>query len=54
MFLKVDKTKCSDCVLCNKVCAFNDDYDKSLTRIATVFILLVELHNHTLLYANYT
>lgn len=26
----VDKTKCVDCGLCDKVCAFNDNYDKSL------------------------
>ena len=27
---KVDKSKCIDCGLCEKVCAFNDNYDKSL------------------------
>ena len=27
---EVDKTKCVDCGLCDKVCAFNDNYDKSL------------------------
>ena len=26
----VDKEKCIECGLCNKVCAFNDSYDKSL------------------------
>ncbi len=27
---EVDKYKCVDCGLCDKVCAFNDNYDKSL------------------------
>lgn len=27
---EVDKEKCTDCGLCEKVCAFNDNYDKSL------------------------
>lgn len=27
---KVDGTKCTDCGLCEKVCAFNDNYDTSL------------------------
>ena len=27
---EVDKGKCTDCGLCDKVCAFNDNYDKSL------------------------
>ena len=27
---KVDLGKCIDCGLCEKVCAFNDNYDKSL------------------------
>ena len=27
---KVDLDKCIDCGLCEKVCAFNDNYDKSL------------------------
>lgn len=27
---EVDKNKCVDCGLCDKVCAFNDNYDKSL------------------------
>ncbi len=26
----VDKSKCTDCGLCEKVCSFNDDYDTSL------------------------
>ena len=26
----VDKDKCTDCGLCEKVCAFNDNYDTSL------------------------
>lgn len=30
MYPEVDKTKCTNCGLCDKVCAFNDDYDKSL------------------------
>jgi coenzyme F420-reducing hydrogenase beta subunit len=30
LYPEVDKTKCTDCGLCDKVCAFNDNYDKSL------------------------
>lgn len=30
LYPKVDETKCVDCGLCDKVCAFNDNYDKSL------------------------
>ncbi len=30
LYPSVDKSKCVDCGLCNKVCAFNEDYDKSL------------------------
>jgi len=30
LYPEVDKTKCVECGLCDKVCAFNDDYDKSL------------------------
>lgn len=30
LYPEVDKAKCVDCGLCDKVCAFNDDYDKSL------------------------
>lgn len=29
LYPEVDKSKCIDCGLCNQVCAFNDDYDKS-------------------------
>ena len=29
LYPEVDKTKCTDCGLCDKVCAFNDNYDKS-------------------------
>lgn len=27
LYPKVDKSKCVDCGLCNKICAFNDNYD---------------------------
>ena len=30
LYPKVDKDKCVDCGLCEKVCAFNDNYDTSL------------------------
>lgn len=30
LYPEVDKKRCTDCGLCNKVCAFNEDYDKSL------------------------
>ena len=30
LYPKVDESKCVDCGLCEKVCAFNDNYDKSL------------------------
>lgn len=30
LYPKVDETKCVECGLCEKVCAFNDNYDKSL------------------------
>jgi len=30
LYPKVDKTKCVECGLCEKVCQFNDNYDKSL------------------------
>ena len=30
LYPKIDKSKCVDCGLCEKVCAFNDNYDKSL------------------------
>lgn len=30
LYPNVDENKCIDCGLCEKVCAFNDDYDKSL------------------------
>lgn len=30
LYPEVDRSKCVDCGLCEKVCAFNDDYDKSL------------------------
>lgn len=30
LYPKVDESKCVDCGLCDKVCAFNDNYDKSL------------------------
>ena len=30
LYPKVDKTKCTNCGLCDKVCAFNDNYDKTL------------------------
>ncbi|MDO5526473.1 MAG: Coenzyme F420 hydrogenase/dehydrogenase, beta subunit C-terminal domain [Prevotella sp.] len=30
LYPKVDVSKCTDCGLCEKVCAFNDNYDKSL------------------------
>lgn len=30
VYPKVDGSKCVDCGLCDKVCAFNDNYDKSL------------------------
>ncbi len=30
LYPEVDKDKCVDCGLCDKVCAFNDHYDKSL------------------------
>lgn len=30
LYPKVDKTKCIECGLCEKVCQFNDNYDKSL------------------------
>ncbi|MBO5187186.1 MAG: Coenzyme F420 hydrogenase/dehydrogenase, beta subunit C-terminal domain [Prevotella sp.] len=30
LYPRVDETKCVDCGLCEKVCAFNDQYDKSL------------------------
>lgn len=30
VYPKVDESKCVDCRLCDKVCAFNDDYDKTL------------------------
>lgn len=30
LYPEVDKGKCTDCGLCEKVCAFNDNYDKSL------------------------
>lgn len=29
LYPEVDSTKCTDCGLCEKVCAFNDNYDKS-------------------------
>lgn len=30
MYPQIDQTKCIDCGLCDKVCAFNDNYDRSL------------------------
>lgn len=30
LYPEVDKDKCTDCGLCEKVCAFHDNYDKSL------------------------
>ena len=30
LYPEIDKTKCTNCGLCDKVCAFNDNYDKSL------------------------
>lgn len=30
LYPKVDKNKCTDCGLCEKVCAFHENYDKSL------------------------
>ena len=30
LYPKVDESKCVDCGFCDKVCAFNDNYDKSL------------------------
>lgn len=30
LYPEVDSTKCIECGLCDKVCAFNDDYDRSL------------------------
>lgn len=30
LYPKVDESKCVECGLCEKVCAFNDNYDKSL------------------------
>ena len=30
LYPKVDESKCTNCGLCEKVCAFNDNYDKSL------------------------
>ncbi len=30
LYPEVDRSKCVDCALCEKVCAFNDNYDKSL------------------------
>ena len=30
LYPEVDTSKCSDCGLCEKVCAFHDNYDKSL------------------------
>ena len=30
LYPEVDKEKCVDCGLCEKVCAFNDNYDTSL------------------------
>lgn len=30
LYPEVDRSKCVDCGLCEKVCAFNDNYDKSL------------------------
>ena len=30
LYPKVNESKCVDCGLCDKVCAFNDNYDKSL------------------------
>lgn len=30
LYPEVDRSKCVDCGLCDKVCAFNDNYDKSL------------------------
>lgn len=29
LYPEVDRSNCVDCGLCEKVCAFNDDYDKS-------------------------
>ncbi len=36
MYPEIDKNKCVDCGLCDKVCAFNDDYDKSLNLSAPI------------------
>ena len=30
LYPTVDKEKCVDCGLCEKICAFNDDYDRSM------------------------
>ena len=45
LYPEVDRSKCVDCGLCEKVCAFNDDYDKSLNIHSTLierFNLLLE------------
>lgn len=36
LYPKVDVSKCVDCGLCDKVCAFNDQYDRSLNLEAPV------------------
>lgn len=33
LYPKIDKLKCVECGLCEKVCAFNDNYDKSLNLV---------------------
>lgn len=30
LYPKIDILKCIDCGICEKVCAFNDDYDRTL------------------------
>lgn len=35
LYPEVDKSKCVDCGLCDKVCAFNDNYDQSLNLAKT-------------------
>lgn len=36
LYPKVDETRCVDCGLCEKICAFNDRYDKSMNLARSV------------------